>query len=226
MIPVVFSAWMGPGPMTANRESALMSVTTNCGCAHAHITRDNLSGWLDPAFPVHSAFPYLSAVHQCDYIRCYVLHVYGGGYTDIKLTQINWRPFFAQLEESAAFGLGYPEVGPHGVARVGGQLEADMQANYQKLIGVCAMIFRPRSLFTQEWFRQLNALLDRKLSAVMQNPARHPQDRFGAVFTDGSISQYPFAWTEVGGDLFHPLAYQHHAAILQADLAPSFANYR
>jgi len=46
------------------------------------------------------------------------------------------------------------------------------------------------------------------------------------LFTDDSVSQYPFPWTSVGGDIFHPLAYRYHQDILHADLAPSFENYR
>jgi hypothetical protein len=224
--PMIFSAWMGPGEMTANRESALLSLFRHTGCANAHVTRETVKDWIDPLFPIHPVFPYLSAVHQCDYLRCYLLHVHGGGYTDIKLTSKNWRPFFDMVEASPAYGAGYPEVGAHGVARVGGALEQEMQANYHKLVGVCALIFRPQTKFTSEWFALLNQLLDSKATAVIQNPARHPQDRLGAQFTDGSISAYPFAWTEVGGDIFHPLAFKHSEHIIQCDMAPSFENYR
>lgn len=226
MIPLVYSAWMGPGEMTANREAALLTLVRNTGCPHAHVTRDNLVEWIDPQFPLHPAFPYLSAVHQCDYLRCYLQHVHGGGYTDIKPTSKSWRPFFHLLEASPAYGLGYTEIGPHSIARVGGAIEQEMQANYQQIVGVCAMIFRPRTQFTTEWFKRLNQLLDSKLEAVLRSPARHPQDRYGAQFTDGSSSTYPFAWTEVGGDIFHPMAYAYRAHILHADIAPSFQNYR
>ncbi len=226
MTPLIFSAWMGPGEMTPNREAALLSLVRNTACPHAHVTRETVNDWIDPQFPLHPIFPYLSAVHQCDYLRCYLQHVHGGGYADIKHTRKNWRPFFALLEASPSYGLGYTEVGPHGIARVGGTLEQEMQTNYHKIVGVCAMIFRPRTRFTTEWFARLNQLLDTKLEATLRNPARHPQDRLGAKFTDGSISAYPFAWTEVGGDIFHPLAYEHSPHILHTDIAPSFENYR
>ncbi len=223
---MIFSGWMGPGPMSADREAALLSLIRNTGCANVHLTRETLAYWVHPEFPFHPAFPYLSAVHQCDYLRCYVLHVYGGGYADVKHTAKNWNPLFALLEHSPAQGLGYTEVGPHGIAQVGGALEEEMKANFSSIVGVCAMIFKPRSTFTTAWFGQLNALLDAHLPQLMQHPARHPQDRLGASFTDGSVSQYPLAWTAVGGDLFHPLAWQHSADILHADIAPSFTSYR
>jgi hypothetical protein len=154
------------------------------------------------------------------------MHVYGGGYADVKHTTKNWRPFFDAVQESATFGIGYTEVGAHGVARVGGALEAEMQANYSKLIGLCAMIFKRQTIFTKEWYQILLQLLDRNLDLLTKNPARHPQDRYGASFTDGSVSTYPLAWTAVGGDIFHPLVYKYSDDIQHGDIAPSFENYR
>lgn len=226
MKKVIFSAWMGPGEMSPARTNALLSLFQNTACANVHITRDTVQDWVHPNFPIHPLFGLLSAVHQCDYLRCYLLHVYGGGYADIKYTQKKWIDFFELLARSPAFGIGYTEIGPHGVARVGGALELEMMENYQEIIGVCAIIFRPRTDFTTEWFRRLNVLIDGKRDLLIQHPARHPQDRLGALFQDGSISEYPFRWTEVGGDVFHPLVYENRRFILHADMAPSFENYR
>lgn len=223
---VVFSGWMGPNDMTDARSIALLSLVRNTGCAHAHVTTETLTNWTDPNTPFHPLFNHLSAVHKCDYLRCYVLHVHGGGYADVKHTTKNWNPFFDLLDRSAAYGIGYTEIGPHGVATVGGELEKEMKENYTKLIGLCAMIFRPRTEFTSLWFKQVNELIDSKAEQLQKSPARHPQDRLGAPFTDGSISEYPFAWTAVGGDIFHPLVYQYSKQILHADMAPSFENYR
>jgi hypothetical protein len=223
---VVYSAWMGPGKMTDNRTQALLSVIQNNGCLNAHITAETLANWIHPNYPLHRLFNLLSAVHKCDYLRCYTLHVHGGGYTDIKPTSKNWSGFFYLLEQSDAFGIGYTEIGPQGVARVGGELEKEMQNNYEKLIGVCSMIFRPQTEFTSTWYRLLHQLIDSKAEQLIRNPARHPQDHLGVQFTDGSISAYPFRWTEVGGDIFHPLAYQFTSKIMHADMAPSFSNYR
>jgi hypothetical protein len=196
------------------------------GCSLSFITPETLGTWTHPEFTIHPLFPLMSAVHQCDYLRCYVLHVYGGGYADIKHTSKSWVPFFDQLASSSAFGVGYTEVAEHGVARVGGELEEEMKRNYEKLVGLCAMIFKPRTEFTEAWFQETNAVINRKGETLLKNPARHPQDRLGAQFTDGTVSAYPFEWTEVGGNVFHPIAYRYSDRILHADMAPSFANYR
>jgi len=223
---VIFSGWMGPNEMSESRSAALLSIVRNSAVPHMHLTADTLANWIDPAVPFHRLFPLLSAVHKCDYLRCYMLHVHGGGYMDVKHTTKNWNPFFDLLERSPAYGVGYTEVGPEGIAEVGGALQLEMQQNYAKIVGVCAMIFRRRTEFTAAWYKQLHEVIDSKADQLLRNPARHPQDSLGALFTDDSVSQYPFPWTSVGGDIFHPLAYRYHQDILHADLAPSFENYR
>ncbi len=222
----LFSAWMGPGPMTPARESALHSITLHCGVPFHFVSHHNLSSWINPDYPIHSGFKYLSAVHQCDYLRCYLLHVYGGGYTDIKPSTRNWNRFFSLQTLSSKLGAGYTELSPQGVAQVGGPLELEMKANYQRLIGVCSLIMVPSSEFTELWFREVNQLLDDHFDALVEHPARHPQDHFGVTFQGGETSQYPLAWTGLGGDIFHPLAYRFSDRFLHLDMAPSFQNYR
>jgi hypothetical protein len=222
----LFSAWMGPGPMTAAREKALSSIVLHCAVPFHFITNHNLNSWIHSDFPLHPAFQYLSAVHQCDYLRCYLMHVYGGGYTDIKPSTHNWNRFFDIYALSSKIGAGYTEIAPHGVARVGGDLEKEMKINYQKLIGVCSLIMSPRSNFTRKWFQSVNDLLDQNIGRLVEHPARHPQDHFGVSYEGGGISKYPLPWTGIGGDLFHPLAYRFSDHLLHLDMAPSFENYR
>ena len=109
---------------------------------------------------------------------------------------------------------------------MGGQLELEMKTNYQSLIGVCSLIMVPSSEFTELWFREVNQLLDDHFDALVEHPARHPQDHFGVTFQGGETSQYPLAWTGLGGDIFHPLAYRFSDRFLHLDMAPSFQNYR
>ncbi len=223
----LFTAWMGPGEMSEARAKAHGSIAYHCSAPLVTITKDNLFDWVDPDVPLHPAFTYLSAVHQCDYLRCYVLHVHGGGYTDIKRTVKNWNRFFDRVESSTGyFGAGYTEIGEAGVARVGGELELAMRQNYTKLVGMCALILKRDTEFSREWLHRVNEFLDSKEAALCEYPARHPQDHNGARFVDGSRSNYPIAWTGLGGDLLHPLIFQHHERFLHLDMAPSFSDYR
>jgi len=223
----LFSAWMGPAKMSLSRSAALESIVIHCGVPLNFVSYLNIQSWIHPDFPIHRVFPYLSAVHQCDYLRCYLLHVYGGGYTDIKHTQHNWNVFFEKFEASDhQFGAGYTEIGPQGVAQVGGQLQIDMQNNFQKLIGVCSLIVKPDTKFTRLWFDSVNLTLDLHQDSIIQNPARHPQDHYGALFEGGENSNYPLNWTGLGGDLLHPLIYEYSSDFLHLKMAPFFHDYR
>jgi hypothetical protein len=222
----LYSAWMGPGPMSPQRQKALISIVSHCAVPFHFVSYQNINSWQHCDFPLHPAFKFLSAVHQCDYLRCYLLHLYGGGYTDIKPTTHNWNRFFELHALSNKIGAGYTEISSQSVANVGGSIEIEMKSNYQQLIGVCSLIMTPFSQFTQEWFTSVNNLLDRNLEALQLNPARHPQDQFGIQFENGEISKYPLKWTELGGDIFHQLVYKYHDQFLHLNMAPSFFDYR
>jgi hypothetical protein len=224
MNPVVFTCWTGTNPMSPQRRAALESLRKNCGVRHVHVTRDTLPHYIHADFPLHPLFHCLSAVHQSDYLRCYLLHVRGGGYSDIKPTTKHWAPFFEAIEASDCLGAGYRELGPHGVASVGGELEQTMRQNYQKLIGCCAMVFRPATSFTTRWYSRLIDVMDSRAAQLERHPARNPYDRRGGIYEDGTASQYPMGWTELMGKIFHPLVYEHHDSILQLDMAPFFDN--
>ncbi len=226
-VPIqLFSAWMGPGPMSPARENALKVITLHCGVPLHFVSHINLKSWIHDKYPLHVGFPYLSAVHQCDYLRCYLLHVYGGGYTDIKPSTHNWNGFFSMLELAELTGAGYTELSPQSVAKVGGSLEEVMQNNYQKLIGVCSLILTPQSEFSRKWFDNVNYILDSNIDELVKNPARHPQDHYGVSFQDGSLSKYPIAWTGLGGDVLHPLIYENSDKFIHINMAPDFRNYR
>ena len=53
-------------------------------CNIIFINKDNLKNYILKEHPLHKGFKYLSSIHQADYMRCYLMHHYGGGYTDIK----------------------------------------------------------------------------------------------------------------------------------------------
>jgi len=222
----LFAAWLGPGQMSSQREKAFLSIVSHCSVPFNFITNKNVESWIDPNAPLHPAYSYLSAVHQSDYLRCYLMHKYGGGYTDIKTNLNNWNFFFDALELSNKLGAGYIEPSPNGVARVGGIKEKLLKENYQNLLGFCSFIFKSNTKFTQSWFDQVNNLLDRNLQELILNPAKHPQDHNGATFEGGHISQYPIPWTGLGGDIFHPLTLDFKDQFIHLDMAPSFQNYR
>jgi hypothetical protein len=224
---VIFCAWTGHNPLSSQRAESLLSIYRETCCPVLLLTPANLGEWQLADSPFHPAFRFLSETHKADYLRCYFMHHFGGGYTDLKATRHSWKALFAKLRASPhAIGLGYPESSPHDVAPVGEPLESELRKNYQKLIGNCAYIFRRNTDFTTQWIARTHRLLDAKLEALTQHPAQHPLDQRGVILPDGSLSLYPIKWTEMLGDIFHPLVYEYSGVILHADIAPSFVNYR
>jgi hypothetical protein len=222
----IFCAWTGSNAISQNRLSSLFSVFVNTGCSVCFITEKHLRNWQIPGAPFHPAFEFLSETHKADYLRVYLMHFYGGGYTDIKPTHHDWTSSFAKLIESDMLGLGYTEIGPQGVAPVGGDLEVLLKNNFFRLIGLCAFIFKPMTVFTSEWLHQTNDLLDKKLLLLEKNRAQFPQDCLGARLPNGYLSEYPLKWTELLGDIFHPLIYKYRDFVIHDNIAPSFSNYR
>jgi hypothetical protein len=224
---LIFCAWTGLNPMSGQRVQALLSVQVQTGCPVQLLTAANIADWQHPEHAFHPAFECLSATHRADYLRVYLMHHYGGGYTDIKHTSRPWAPFFARLRASPGHDLlGYTEIGPHGVAPLPPPVGDLLRANHDKLVGLCAFICRRYSPFTTAWLAQTHAVLDAKLAALREHPARHPQDRTGVQLPDGSTSTYPLAWTELLGNVFHPLVLAMHERVLHDEIAPAFTHYR
>jgi hypothetical protein len=223
---ILFCVWSDDNPMSATRTDALLSVVKHARVPVAFLQYNDIHDWCFAQHPFHPAYEYLSSTHKVDYLRCYLMHHYGGGYTDIKFTHANWKPYFDQLNKSNKWAMGYQEVGPNGVASVGGDLENVLKTNYQKLIGCCAFIFKRNTPLTTEWITRVHSLLDSKMEMLQRHPGKFPQDQTGIQLSNGVYSQYPLAWTEMLGNIFHPLVYKHSDQILQADIAPDFNNYR
>lgn len=225
---VVYCCWTGNNPMSEARQKCFDTIKKNIGCKVVLITPTNLNEYITPEYPLHKAYEYLSYTHKADYLRTYMLHVHGGGYTDIKETTISWRPYFELLENSPdKWAIGYKEVGAGGVAC--GNCD-EVVKNWEKLIGNGAYIFKKQTPLTTEWFRQMNAKLDEKYEALKANPAQAPDDVPGKEITlpDGQkiISKYPMYWAEMLGGIFHPVCYKYHDRLLNTLPAPKFSDYR
>ncbi len=222
----IFCCWTGVNPMSVNRLNALISIVSHTHMPVAFLNAESYRQWELPNHRFHPGFEYLSATHKADYLRCYLMHHHGGGYTDLKLTYKAWPAIFDRLQASSAMGAGYTEVSPGGVAPVPGAMGQTLRENYQQLIGLCAFVFKKNTQFTAEWLGQTNDLLSTKFNELKDNPARHPQDILGFTLSPDEISRYPFGWTELLGNIFHPLVFHYRDQFLHEDLAPIFRGYR
>jgi len=222
----IFCAWTGKNPLSQQRLNCLFSLMQNPCCPVILLKSSTLSNWILPDSPLHPAYEYLSETHRSDYLRCYLMHHFGGGYSDIKLTGYNWLPAFSALENSDADGAGYTELGPGCVAVHPSSDGPALRAAYKKLIGNAAFLFKKRSSFTTEWFKRVNNTLDEKMDLLKENPSRHPQDVLEMQFSDGTVSKYPLRWAEIQGEIFHQLTFERMDSVIHVDIVPLLHSYR
>lgn len=218
---VIYCFWTGTNKMSENRKRCFDSICQNAGVPVILITPDNLSDYILPEHPLHPAFQYLSLNHRSDYLRCYFMHFYGGGFCDIKTIEHSWTDSFARLNNSDKYLIGYPELNEDCTAYVAVEnqvLKSEIKKCWPLLVGNGAFICRPRTKFTDEWFSELNKRLDSYYDSVKEHPAIDPF---------GQGNNYPIPWLHLQGGIFHPLCLKYHKKIIQDKrIMPSFKDYR
>jgi hypothetical protein len=138
-----------------------------------------------------------------------------------------WGDYFRKLGNSDAVALGYPEVSASAVAQLPGELGEQLRQHYAELIGYCSMIFKRRTPLTTEWMSNTHAKLDALLESLKAHPAQHPMDQRSVTLPDGTTSQYPLQWTELGGNIFHPVILKYRQQVLKVqEIMPQLHDYR
>lgn len=215
---VIYCFWTGDNEMSENRKNAIRSLQETSGVPVKIITQHDLSNYIVPDYPLHVAYEQLSFVHKSDYLRCYFMLHYGGGYSDVKKTHHNWNPFFDAIDNASDKQvLGFTELSYTDTGYANGFLQKDLRLNYLTLIGTNAYIFKPYSQFATEWYAELHKRMDALQDALAQNPGN---DR-------GTNTGYPVRWTYVLGDIFHPLCLKYHKDIIHDNrIKPDMTNYK
>lgn len=218
---VIYCFWTGSNEMSEKRKQCLDSIINNSGVPVKLITPENISEYILSEYPLHPAFQFLSSVHKADYLRCYFMQFYGGGYCDIKAIRGSWVDCFSRFNNSNKYIMGYPEPNEECSAYVDivePILKKDVKNYWPLLIGNCAYICRPQTKFTYEWFTELNNRLDFFLNELKEHPATDPM---------GQANGYPIPWQRILGAIFHPLCLKYHNKIIQDKrIMPSFKDYR
>lgn len=221
---IIYCFWTGNNKMSYNRMRCFETMYKS-DCTIKLINSNNLDNYLKANYPLHKSYKYLSLTHKSDYLRCYFMHHYGGGYSDIKEITTSWKNAFEDLNNSDAIINGYPEVSPFAVANVKGPLYKELQKNYKKLIGCGSFICKPYSKFTFDWINELHNKLDQIYPILEKNPAEHPREVPGMI-VNNKKSNYPIEWTAILGNIFHPLCLKHSDAIKQTVPPCIFKSYQ
>lgn len=221
---VIWTYWAGK-EMKGNRLLSFNLLVENTGVPVFLVDDSNLHTLEIKEYPFHEGFKYLSAVHQSDYIRAYLLHHYGGGWNDIKATESAYTKVWDEFIHPDIYIVGRPEI-KRGAARV---FDGDkwMPDYYQNLIAVTSWVGRPYTPLSEKLMRKFNDFLEENIDELKKHPARHPRERAlrGESFLSRTIEKvknrfsgrqnnYPLQWT-LFGNLFHPvnLEYQDHVSM-------------
>jgi len=210
---VLFVVWTGTNPMSENRKHSIKTLKEKSGLTVVCINPQNINQIILPNYPFHEAYQYLSLTHKADYLRCYLMHHYGGGYSDIKPTTGSWVELFDEIRhkhETWVIGykvdsIAYPDESTEEERNI-------LNNNLNKLIGVGFFICKPYSPFTTEWYKTLHKRLDFYLEELRKFPGRFPRES-----KDGSpcpsweggvvdkVYKYPIGWNRILGQIVYPL---------------------
>lgn len=214
---IIYLFWTGNNTISENRIKGVTSLKKTAGVEVKLVTVDNLNDYIIPNYPLHPGYKYLSLVHKSDYLRCYFMLHYGGGYSDIKQTFNSWKKSFDELNNSDFWCLGYSEEGFWCVPNIVGKIGKDIKKYFYLLIGNGAYIFKPYSPIAIEWMVELNKRMDELAPELAEYP--------GDVF--GKNPGYPVGWSYILGQILHPILLKYHEKIIQDNsIKPDMNNYR
>jgi len=218
----IFCFWTGSNPITERRLFGLEQMRKNSGCKVEYITPETVDSWQTDNHPYHPAYKYLSPVHKADYLRCYFMYHYGGGYCDIKPVNTSWKPAFDLINKNTElWAVGFPEEKPDDLANIDDKvLYNKMQKRYRDMIGTSAFICRPKTQLTLEWINKVHSILDTKYELLKSYPAPYPRVK------NEEDTNYALKWTEILGNIFHPLCYKYLNRVSTFLPKPECINYQ
>ncbi len=201
--------------------SVLLAAAASIRKAHAHlgvpvvlVTPGNLSLVLNSTVPMHPAYQYLSSVHQSDYLRIYLWHLYGGGWFDVKPMYHSWRPSWEEFKDPDVWLIGPKERGPWDVAG-----NETVRSHFAELVATNQFIGRPRTPLSRDAHEGQDVVLSAKhhmlANTWKQNRRRNltMPGRCCQSPHDISTFRYPLGWAELLGGVFHPACFQHRQHI-------------
>ena len=98
----IYCFWTDDNPLTPNRLKGIETMRENLGVQLEFLDKNGIEERILPDDQLHPGYKYLSSVHKSDYLRCYFMHHFGGGYADIKLysKDNNWRECFSLINSN------------------------------------------------------------------------------------------------------------------------------
>src|SRR5690606_24541716 len=101
---------------------------------------------------------------------------YGGGWHDIKATEVSFKEVWPDFADPTIFLIGRPER-ENGPAQVFDNEGRWMPDYWPELISVTAWVGRKNTPLSEMMYTEINKLLDENALKLQQHPARHPRER-------------------------------------------------
>lgn len=216
---VIYCMWTGDNDLTPNRQRGLDSIRAmNPETEVVLITPANLHKYVVPGYPLHHAYENLSLNHRSDYLRSYIMHHHGGGYTDIKDCHSPWLSAIRAMQsDDQIWVAGYTEVSSDACAWMPDLLGRDLRRHYLGLVGNGAFIVRPNTEFTTAW----RAEVERRMNYYADQLAVSPGGMWGETVG------YPVPWTKLQSQVFQPLQLKYAAHVRHySSLKPALSGHR
>ena len=201
---VIWQFWTGPNPITDNRKKCIQLSGNNFGVPVKLLQGDEILKWQVPEHPFHPAYQYLSYTQRSDYLRCYFLHFYGGGYADIKeySKDNNWKECFDIMDANKDIWV----IGQHEILGGSAYREYNTIEGIEHLVANGYFIMRPQTEFTQRWFDWCTGKMDvayEPLKKCWEITKNNPRIR-------GQLdSRYPLRWAALTGEIAHRLEWEY-----------------
>lgn len=144
---VIWMCWTGNNPIPPHLQLCVKTVQRNSNLPVVIVTPSNLLQYVPNP---HPAYSYLHLQHRADYLRCCLLHQYGGIYLDMDTIVLRDLSSLFDLLDS------YDAVGYDG-------------SQWGELIGISDMgPFRPFSDITSKWYNTIQGKLDQAFGQLQQ----------------------------------------------------------
>jgi hypothetical protein len=235
----IYTLWMGENKMSKNRLDALNSLKEKSGCNVVLITPKNINNYILKNHPLHKSFKYLSSIHKADYFRCYLMHHYGGGYSDLKKCSGDWSRHFERLyNNNNIYAIGLKGKTNFGIAfpqEYNKDQNQKLRDNHENFIGVSYFIYKKNTHLTNEWYNNLNKRLDYYYPLLKKYPANFPRESSNgkvcpnwekkAKKIKNNKTSYPISWNRILGQIIYPLQLKYIKHIKGGLPKPDNSNY-
>lgn len=222
----IWCAWTGDNELSENRRRGLASIhESNLDAEVILVTPDNLADYVLPEYPLHPIYEHLSLVHRSDYVRCYLMHHYGGAYTDIKRQRGSMTEAIDLLNaDPEAWVVAGPIAAMPGlVGHRETRLEREARHNFPILPCGGAFAVRAHTPLTTEWYAELH----RRCDYYFEPASRNPGGVWGLWHPNVHNTRYPIHWNELQANIFEPLCLKYNDHIrLEDRFRPVLEDYR